>query len=118
MNTKQLGGASASPIIKAVLDNVGRRYLIEHWENEDDTLWYDLYSDGWLVQGGLLKFEELTLPKSYRDMNFTITSNIKSGTNDWEWVNLIGVKAISPSTIKGGSSHISEITFVCQGFAS
>lgn len=110
--------ATADQTVKAVLDATNKRYLVEHWENDGDTLWYDLYSDGWLVQGGLLTYGELTLPKSYRDMNFTITSTIKSGTNDWEWASGSGVKATSPSTISGGSAHISELTFVCQGFAA
>ena len=105
-------------MVSAVLSAVGKRYLVEHDEAEDGSWWYDLYSDGWLVQGGLLKAGELTLPKSYRDMNFTITCAIKSGTNDWEWAGLMGVRATSPSTIQGGSSHISELTFVCQGYAA
>ena len=118
MNQLKIWGASASPIVKAVLDNIGRRYLVEHWESEDGLQEYDLYSDGRLVQGGLLKYGELTLPKPYRDINFTITCSVKSGTDDWEWARLIGVRAISPSTITGGSIHISEFTFVCQGYAA
>ena len=41
-------GASASPIVKAVLDNVGRRYLVEHTEADDGSWWADRYSDGWV----------------------------------------------------------------------
>lgn len=105
-------------MVSAVLGAIGKRYLVEHEEADDGSWWYDLYSDGWLVQGGLLGYEELTLPRPYRDMNFTITSAIKSGTNDWEWASAMAVRATSPSTIQGGSSHISEITFVCQGYAA
>lgn len=110
--------ATADQTVSAVLDAISKRYLVEHWENEEGSLWYDLYSDGWLVQGGLLKAGELTLPKSYRGMNFTITCAVKSGVDGWEWARLIGVYALSPSTIKGGSAHISELTFVCQGYAA
>lgn len=31
-----------------MLENIGRRYLVEHEEAEDGSWWYDRYSDGWL----------------------------------------------------------------------
>lgn len=39
---------------KAVLDATGKRYLVEHQEAEDGSWWYDLYSDGFIRQGGLV----------------------------------------------------------------
>ena len=52
MNMKQIWGG-ANPVVKAVLDNIGRRYLVEHGEGtiENGSYWYDRYSDGWVVQG-------------------------------------------------------------------
>lgn len=47
------GGGYQYP--KAVLDAVGKRYLVEHQEAEDGSWWYDLYSDGYLKQGGVTK---------------------------------------------------------------
>lgn len=49
----QVGGGYQYP--KAVLDAVGKRYLVEHIEADDGSWWYDLYSDGWVVQGGFVE---------------------------------------------------------------
>ena len=64
------GGGYQYP--KAVLDAMGKRYLVEHQEAEDGSWWYDLYSDGFIRQGGKLPLIQttytgrwsVTLPKS------------------------------------------------------
>lgn len=49
-----MGGVSADPVVSAVLEALGKRYLIEHGEGSDEngSYWYDRYSDGWIEQGG------------------------------------------------------------------
>lgn len=46
--------ATADQTVGAVLDATNKRYLVEHQEAEDGSWWYDLYSDGYIVQGGTL----------------------------------------------------------------
>ena len=76
MEMKQLGGgASASPIIKAVLDNLGRRYLVEHQEAEDGSWWADRYSDGWVRQAVIITKTnpEITFPIAFATSNYHVT---------------------------------------------
>lgn len=58
------GGGYQYP--KAVLDAMGKRYLVEHQEAEDGSWWYDLYSDGFIRQGGIVDF-----PNGEYNMNVT-----------------------------------------------
>ena len=73
-STQDWGGATPQ-IVKAVLDNIGRRYLVEHWENEDGSQEYDMYSDGFIVQRCkyALNGNSLTFPKEFRDLNYIIS---------------------------------------------
>ena len=36
-----------------MLDNIGRRYLVEHTEADDGSWWADRYSDGFVIQCGI-----------------------------------------------------------------
>lgn len=47
-----MGGVSADPVVSAVLNAVGKRYLVESGTSEDGTIWYERYSDGKIIQGG------------------------------------------------------------------
>lgn len=46
--------ATAEQTVGKVLDATNKRYLVEHAEAEDGSWWYDLYSDGFIRQGGLV----------------------------------------------------------------
>lgn len=95
-----MGGASDSPIIKAVLDNIGRRYLVEHWENEDGTAWYDRYSDGLLEQGGNLgdgvtaipNTNSIVFPIEFRDTKYVLTLGSPGAQSTQSWHNGIKIK--------------------------
>ena len=51
----------------------GERVLVETKKpSTDDNTWYNLYSDGWLEQGGPHS-STVTYPKSFRDTSYTIT---------------------------------------------
>lgn len=52
--------ATAEQTVSAVLGATNKRYLVEHKEAEDGSWWYDLYSDGYTVQGGHLPLKVTT----------------------------------------------------------
>ena len=43
------GGVSADPVVSAVLNAVGKRYLVEKGESEDGNQTWEQYSDGYKV---------------------------------------------------------------------
>ena len=125
------GGASASPIVKAVLGNIGRRYFVEHWENEDGTQEYDLYSDGFIVQRCKydLNGNSLTFPKEFRDLNYRIsigTSFANKNTSTeapgstyvraWFGVSKKSTTGFEPGG--GATSSTVNIDIVAQGYAA
>ena len=126
-----IGGGANPQIVKAVLDNIGRRYLVEHWENEDGSQEYDLYSDGFLVQRCkyALNGNSLTFPKEFRDLNYRISigtsiANKMSNTNSpssayiWTW---FGVSKKSTTGFEPGGTTTSSnvnLDIVAQGYAA
>lgn len=70
------GGVSADPVVSAVLNAVGKRYLVEKGSEDDGSEW-EVYSDGFCVQRGIRPVVSqrqytITLPKPYRDANYFI----------------------------------------------
>lgn len=47
-----VNGGGASQLVKAVLNALGTRYLVEHAQSEDGSWSYDRYSDGWVELQG------------------------------------------------------------------
>ncbi|MDM8227749.1 hypothetical protein [Parasutterella secunda] len=47
--------ATAEQTVGAVLDATNKRYLVEHWESDDNLTWYDKYNDGWVEQYGIIR---------------------------------------------------------------
>ncbi len=124
-----MGGAD--PVVKAVLENIGRRYLVEHWENEDGTQEYDLYSDGFIVQSCkyALNGNSLTFPKEFRDLNYRISigtsfanKNTNSNTPGSSYICAwFGVSKKSTSGFEPGGSATSSnvnLDIVAQGYAA
>ena len=70
--------ATAEQTVSAVLDAVGKRYLVEHWVSDDGLRWYDIYSDGWLEQYGIVQnignitIKEITLPVEFRSSAYHV----------------------------------------------
>lgn len=56
------------------------RVLVEKKEPTDsDPTWYNLYSDGWCIQGGKnIRGDTITLPKPFKDTNYSIATNCES----------------------------------------
>lgn len=61
-----------------MLDNIGRRYLVEHTEAENGSYWYDRYSDGWVEQFGIVQnignfmIKDITLPVEFRSSAYHV----------------------------------------------
>lgn len=114
-----------------MLDNLGQRYLVEHWESEDGTQEYDLYSDGFIVQRCkfVLDGNALTFPKEFRDLNYRISigtsfASMNSDTSSpgtnyiWGW---LGVSQKTTTGFKRGGNITSttlNMDIVAQGYAA
>lgn len=66
------------------MDAVGKRYLIEHWNDSSEFGWYDLFSDGWIVQSGhndgSQKIPTIQLTKEMADNNYSVVIvNVQRG---------------------------------------
>ena len=63
-----------------------KRYLVESKKaTSSDNTWYNLYSDGWLEQGGIVasgsNSNTVTLPKSFKDTSYSVQlTNSKTAT--------------------------------------
>ena len=66
-------------------------------------LWYRVWSDGWIEQGGKATATAVTLHKAYKDTNYTITTSNRIIGDDYDWVQ--GIKTINTdSFIMAGSA--------------
>lgn len=111
--------ATADQTVGAVLDAVGKRYLVEHTEAEDGSWWADRYSDGFVVQSGtqtgkLDALPEVTLPIEMKNENYFATSILPySGSR--EFFSPL-VKQQTPSAVQFFYPDTREFTmkwFVC-----
>lgn len=119
-----MGGANPQ-IVKAVLDNIGRRYLVEHAEAEDSSWWYDLYSDGWLVQGGYDDTIDsgdqmwVTLPKEYKDSDYYVNWKSKRRSGGTEtYLSQALDKTSSSFKIDDFMNRASRTVWITMGYAA
>lgn len=119
-----------------MLDAIGKRYLVEHEEADDGSWWYDLYSDGWLVQHALLNVsgnvtqssytkKKVTLPKAFKDSNYEVLSCIRVPTTEWGNFIMTGYSAEDSSnftlylnTLGPNSYPYTGIAITAQGYAA
>ena len=119
----ELGGASASPIVKAVLENIGRRYLVEHTEAEDGSWWADRYSDGWVVQGGkgttrTSSYKTITLSIPFTDTNYTINATSFTG-GEYPYIGSVTESSFSiMAQNHDGATYAANFRYVAQGYAA
>ena len=71
---------------KAVLDVIGKRYLVEAWVSEDGSLWFNRYSDGWIEQGGRSTFPvssgaQIQLPIAFTTTTYTVNATRSTYTD-------------------------------------
>lgn len=103
-----------------------QRILIAKKEpTSSDKSWYNWYSDGWLEQGGQItptNAQTVTLPKPYRDTNFSViaTSNYKDTANR-RWASA-GVTSNTQIWVMSSSSSTAASTTLCtweaKGYAN
>lgn len=79
--------ATAEQTVGAVLDAIGKRYVVETGQTENG--WFTRYSDGWIEQGGTLNLgtgyqrnKSLPFPIEFTTTDFSIVfSGSSSGAN-------------------------------------
>ena len=88
-------GTFRLPLVASVSDFAQQRFLIAKKEMSESSLsWYNLYSDGWCVQGGDVNFAAyttnrdvtITLSVPYNDTSYFVTTQLKDGGSSWALV--------------------------------
>lgn len=121
------GGITASPITKAVIDSLGKRYLVEHQEEhlENGTAWYyDKYSDGFVIQYGFAikggGRTTITLPVSMRDTSYFvfITNSDVDGNDTDGWGGTNGCNLAQRSTTSIIYSSYGDCSWYVAGYSA
>ena len=110
-------GATAFRVPKA--EKPKRVLVAEKKPSADSQNWWELYSDGWLVQGGYSAansvHEFCRLEKPYRDAAYTVVTVSEGGPADYMWS---GVSA-TPKTVDSFQfSHRYAGRYVAYGYAA
>ncbi len=110
-------GAAAFRVPKA--EKPKRVLVAEKKPSADSQNWWELYSDGWLVQGGYSAansvHEFCRLEKPYRDAAYTVLTVSEGGPTDYIWS---GVSA-TPKTVDSFQfSHRYAGRYVAYGYAA
>lgn len=105
--------------------------MVEHWENEDGSQEYDLYSDGFIVQRCkyALNGNSLTFPKEFRDLNYRIStgtslsykntnSNAPGSNYIFAWFSISNKSTTGFEPGGTGTSSNIDIDIVAQGYAA
>lgn len=83
-----------------------------------DESWWELYSDGWLVQGDFVVSQSVhqftPLPRNYKNTNYVVVTVSEGGTADYLWNGV----AVYPKTVNGFTfSHRFLGRYVAFGYA-
>lgn len=83
-----------------------------------DESWYELYSDGWLVQGDFVVSQAVhqftPLPRDYKNTNYVVVTVSEGGTADYLWNGV----TVYPKSVDGFSfSHRFLGRYVAFGYA-
>lgn len=118
-------------MVSAVLGAIGKRYLVEHWESEDGSQEYDLYSDGFIVQRCkyAINGNALTFPKEFRDLKYRISTGTSAANKNTDTtapgtnyiLSWFGVSKKSTTGFEPGGNATSSTTnldIVAQGYAA
>lgn len=110
-------GAAAFRVPKA--EKPKRVLVAEKKPSADSQNWWELYDDGWLVQGGYSAansvHEFCRLEKPYRDAAYTVVTVSEGGSADYIWS---GVSA-TPKTVDSFQfSHRYAGRYVAYGYAA
>ena len=102
------------------------RYLVDRKEpTDDDPSWYNLYSDGWLEQGGTGQITTniiIKLPISYRDILYTANANVsdESDARETGAEMAVGFKTTDSFTIavSDGYGGTQKTNWITSGYAN
>ena len=112
-------GAGAATFRVPKAEKPKRVLVAEKKPSADSQNWWELYSDGWLVQGGYSAansvHEFCRLEKPYRDVAYTVVTVSEGGLADYIWS---GVSA-TPKTVDSFQfSHRYAGRYVAYGYAA
>ena len=97
----------------------GERVLVAKKEPTDgDYTWYNLYSDGWLEQGGYIYqagditgvVNTTTLPKAFKNNDYAITMSAGVGNSGWQYANGVGLGTAGAGANER-ETHMTPTTF-------
>ena len=97
--------------------NVTKPYVTQSYIN--GTSWYRVWSDGWIEQGGrAVSFNTVTLPKTFKNTNYTLQMQIISG----EYCMGVTVSSINTNsfyfgTATHGGVHEDKPNVTCMWYA-
>lgn len=87
----------------------GRILVAKKEATTEDSTWYNLYSDGWLEQGGLNARGVITLLKTYKNTDYTVNATSTNHTGvtgqDSDSGIIINNKTVSDFNAKIGSQY-------------
>ena len=98
--------------------------MVEHQEAEDGSWWYDLYSDGWLVQRvkavSVGRDTSINFPKEFRDTNYTpLNSQYWGSTNPFsDNFFMQEFTTTSLSCFTGNNLSSNSVYLIVQGYAA
>ena len=86
------------------------RYLVEKKEPTDsDPTWYNLYSDGWCEQGGVMPqsndVNTITFIKPYTNSNYTLTIGYSSSADEVAYKRYMGYMTKTSTSFTAWSAH-------------
>ena len=98
---------------------IAERVLVAKKEPTDgDYTWYNLYSDGWLEQGGYVYqaggdtgvVSTTTFPKAFKNNDYAITMSAGVGNSGWQYANGVGLGTAGAGANER-ETHMTPTTF-------
>ncbi len=98
---------------------IAERILVAKKEPTDgDYTWYNLYSDGWLEQGGYVYqaggdtgvVSTTTFPKAFKNNDYAITMSAGVGNSGWQYANGVGLGTAGAGANER-ETHMTPTTF-------
>ena len=105
--------ATAEQTVSAVLESTNKRYLVERDDgsNEAGSYWFERYSDGWVIQGGV----SIKVPSS--GVNITLPIEFKTA-GYWAIGAANAEKAFNELGLTCKTSSTTQLTIYLRSYAA